>query len=253
MLSSATILFIVVFLSIALCGVESFVTIVGVPGYLKLMMSSADESMFERYNDIATKIRQKHASSGRKQSLIGIAGPPGAGKSTICSRMRDLLPGVAIVPMDGYHYTKSRLTTFDDPEQAFLRRGSHWTFDGHEFLSAIESLRMNQGGIFPSFDHKIGDPIANAIRVEDSDEYVIVEGNYLLLDIPPWNRLKSLFDFTIYIDCDEERLRQRVISRHMSVGCSRDRAILQYEKNDKLNAIEISQSKYRADYIVRSE
>lgn len=45
------------------------------------------------------------------------------------------------------------------------RRGAHWTFDVERFLEDIKNLRRTGEGSFPSFDHHIGDPIEDAIKV----------------------------------------------------------------------------------------
>eukprot|EP01035_Chromulina_nebulosa_P019086 gene19086-24914_t len=78
--------------------------------------------------------------------------------------LKDL--NAAILPMDGYHYTKKQLNDFNDPVEAFKRRGSHWTFDGTNFVNSVINLRKNGEGKFPSFDHAIGDPIDDDIRIK---------------------------------------------------------------------------------------
>ena len=47
----------------------------------------------------------KHAGKSRR-AIIAVAGPPGAGKSTITQELVGLLPAgsAAVVPMDGFHY-----------------------------------------------------------------------------------------------------------------------------------------------------
>jgi pantothenate kinase len=152
--------------------------------------------------------------------------------------------------MDGYHYTKEQLKLFPDPELAFKRRGSFWTFDGRKFLQDIQLLRRNRCGLFPSFDHAIGDPIKDDITVDTSDKVVLVEGNYLLIEEVPWIDLKHNFDLTIYLDVDQETLEQRVVGRHMKVGLSQDEAAERYVTNDKENAREIELCKCRADLVV---
>ncbi len=46
----------------------------------------------------------------------------------------------------------------------------------------------------PSFDHAVQDPVHDDIYISSSDRIVILEGNYLLLDEPPWNTIADLVD-----------------------------------------------------------
>ena len=71
----------------------------------------------------------------------------------------------------------------DNPEEAKLRRGAHWTFDAHAFLSAIHRLRLNSDDTIhlPSYDHNIRDPVQNDIHVNKHSQIIIIEGNYLLI------------------------------------------------------------------------
>jgi pantothenate kinase len=174
------------------------------------------------------------------------------GKSTVAKRLQNILDKCVVVPMDGYHYTKSELNNFENPQLAFDRRGCEWTFNGPKFVQDVSLLKQNKFGMFPSFDHSIGDPIENDIKVSNDDKFILIEGNYLLLDKEPWVDLKNLFDLTIYVDAGHEMLRQRVIQRHISVGYTLDVAITRFETNDLVNAIEIEKCKDRADLIISS-
>jgi pantothenate kinase len=46
----------------------------------------------------------------------------------------------------------------------------------------------------PSFDHAVQDPVLDTILISSSDRIVIVEGNYLLLDEAPWNKIAPIAD-----------------------------------------------------------
>lgn len=174
------------------------------------------------------------------------------GKSTLTSRLKELLDKSVVVPMDGYHYSKHELNNFPNSQEAFRRRGVDWTFNSEKFVHDISHLKETHEGQFPSFDHALGDPIENDIEVSKSHQYVLIEGNYLLLEKGPWRRLKDMFDYTIYIDTDHAILRERVTKRHIQVGHPGDVAVERFETNDLLNAIEIDKSKHRADLVVHS-
>lgn len=216
-----------------------------------------DVAMFAQYLNVSNIINSKFHSlsktSKKKRLFVGISGAPGSGKTTSCSRIQKLLNSSMIISMDGFHYTKSQLNEFPNSQEAFQRRGSHWTFDSLKFVNCIKDLIENGKGKFPSFDHKVGDPIDDDIIVNEDTEIIIIEGNYLLLDIEPWNQLKSLLDYHIYIDCPLDKLRSRVIKRHMAaLGDSEERATIRYDSNDYLNTLEIDKYKNKADLIIQS-
>ena len=155
--------------------------------------------------------------------------------------------------MDGFHYYKSKLDQFPDPSQAHKRRGAHWTFDASKFVYALQSAREGGSGDFPSFDHAVGDPVENAIQVTQSNKVVIVEGLYLLLNIPPWDRIKSFLHVCFYLDCPETDLIERLTNRHMetmklTAADARNRAVF----NDIPNSITVIESKDRADIILNA-
>lgn len=214
---------------------------------------SVDAAMLDVYNRVAAEIQSNSSNSGQKQYLVGIAGPPGGGKSTTVERLRERIPNSVVVPMDGYHFAKEHLRTFPDPEAALARRGAHWTFDSEAFVAALEGLRQSGHGSFPSFMHGVGDPVSDNIVVTAEHKVVLIEGNYLLLDIAPWDRIKGLLDFTYFIDCPLEVVEKRILKRHMEVnGNTAERALERVTVNDSPNAQLVLASKHRADAIIQS-
>src|SRR5438067_1689510 len=103
-----------------------------------------------------------HAIRDRKPApwLIAVAGIPGAGKSTIANTLRERVRGSAVLPMDGYHWPRARLTA-----EQLVRRGAPDTFDADSLRADLLRLREQRCGLFPAFDHAVKDPVPGAITV----------------------------------------------------------------------------------------
>ena len=79
-----------------------------------------------------------------RRVLVGLAGVPGAGKTTLAFALSQALreggARAMVLPMDGFHYTRAQLSQMDDPAEMHRRRGAHFTFDGaplHLFFSSF--------------------------------------------------------------------------------------------------------------------
>jgi len=180
--------------------------------------------------------------------LVGLAGVPGSGKTTLCHALKARRPEAAVISMDGYHLPRSRLDA-----EGLRRRGALPTFDGAAFQADLESLRRTRRGVFPGFDHAEKDPKPGAVRVTPDVPLVIVEGIYVLMR--DW-RAESLFDLRVFLDCELDEAVDRLTLRHVETGLSptaeagRHRAVT----NDRVNAEAILADgcRERAHLILRS-
>ncbi|KAL3647796.1 hypothetical protein CASFOL_008764 [Castilleja foliolosa] len=228
--------------------------------------------MDEIYDILANRLVPVAAAESNPnfKHIVGLCGPPGAGKSTLASsvatRVNELWaqrsscfdsqvesPEIAtVLPMDGFHLYRHQLDAMKDPKEAHARRGSPWTFDPERMLKCLTKLR-NEGSVYaPSFNHGVGDPVEDDIFVSLQHKVVIVEGNYLLLDEDVWRDISSIFDEKWFIDVDIDKSMQRVLKRHISTGKPLDVAKWRIDYNDRPNAELIIKSSKNADLIIKS-
>lgn len=187
------------------------------------------------------------AASGRRR-LLGIAGPPGAGKSTLAALLAEALGDRAVVvPMDGFHLPNEEL------ERLALRdrKGAPETFDGRGYLDLLGRLRRQEGEPVraPRFDRHLDRALPGAITVSPGVPLVITEGNYLLLDSPPWAGIRALLDEAWYLASDGARV-DRLVRRHVAHGRPPAEARAWVVRSDEANARLVEGSRHRADVVV---
>lgn len=174
-------------------------------------------------------------ASGRQRLIVAIAGPPGAGKSTLAETLLPLLSeGQAVaVAMDGFHYDNAIL----EARGLAARKGAPETFDFEGFRHMLERLRKADAEVAaPLFDRKADLARAGAMPVPAEARFVIVEGNYLLLDESPWYGLSPLFDVTVWLDVPSSELERRLVQRWLDHGLSPEEARVRAFTNDLPNA-----------------
>ena len=183
---------------------------------------------------------------GRGRYVFGLAGQPGSGKSTLAARLADAL-GAVVVPMDGFHLDNDEL----DRLGLSKVKGAPGTFDADGFVRLVDRLKHADGPISaPSFDRNADRTIGGAITVDPDDRIVIVEGNYLLLERPPWGALRDLFDLTGYIDVEAHTRVARLVARHVRHGRSPDEAREFVRMSDEANATIVAATRPRADVVI---
>lgn len=195
--------------------------------------------------------------SPESRYILGIAGIPGAGKSTLAEtlvrnlneRFSPLAPAI-VVPMDGFHRSNE---TLDEMKLLHLK-GVPASFDAEQFVQLLQTLRSNtKSQIFaPVFDRGSESSIAGGIVIKPEHTLCVVEGNYLLLPEAPWAEGRQCFDQVWFLDVDIETVYPRLLSRHMLVKSEQD-ARVKIESTDLPNASLILSSKSRADKLIETD
>lgn len=186
-----------------------------------------------------------------ERCLVGITGPPGVGKSTFAGVLaQEFDPHPPVVGMDGFHLANQYLADVG----LLDRKGAHFTFDEWGYVATLARIRNqndNETVYVPEFDRTVEDSIAAALPIRHSDRLVITEGNYLLLDQRPWNRVRDLLTLTVYLELDEEVRLHRLGRRHVEFGKTEQHAAKHVQESDQPNADLIAASRQFADFVVR--
>lgn len=204
--------------------------------------------------DLAARVEQ--AASGSPRFLLGIAGSPGSGKTTLTAAIVAELNArrsgtAAALPMDGFHLANATLDRLGRRD----RKGAIDTFDGWGFLALLHRVRLETDHtVFaPSFRREVDEGVAAEIAIEPTTRIVVVEGNYLLADVVPWARVREALDETWFCTTPGAVREQRLIERHTRHGRTRDAAAAWAREVDGANATLIEATAARADLVVSGE
>ncbi|GER24312.1 nucleoside/nucleotide kinase family protein [Zafaria cholistanensis] len=210
-------------------------------------------------DELVARIRHRKASS-EAPVVIGVAGAPGAGKTTLVEGLiKELNRGVADpenqefahVPMDGFHLSDQELARLGILD----RKGAPETFDVHGYAALLQRLRSRRDAVVyaPGFERTLEQPIAGVIPVFPSATTILTEGNYLLLDTPEWRKVRNQCTEVWYCEQDDSLRVRRLVQRHVEFGKSPAEAEAWVAGVDEKNAQLIRATRADADLIVTLE
>jgi pantothenate kinase len=205
-------------------------------------------------DDILVEQLLSSVDRSRRRFLLGIAGPPGAGKSTVAATVEqgaNARRGSAfavVAPMDGFHLSNATL------DMLGLRsvKGAPETFDVQGFVHLVERVRHDPGTtiLWPAFDRSLDETVPDAIAISPTTRLVVIEGNYLLLDRPCWRRVRPLLDEAWYVEAPRHVLRERLRDRAMAGGDTAIEAVAHVNESDLRNAELVATTRRAADRLL---
>ena len=191
-----------------------------------------------------------------RKVIAYLVGAPGTGKSTLASFLERLsrerqseVDVIRALPMDGYHFSAAymNITTVERDGKPVLMRdikGAPETFDVDLLVDKIREVRQ-EGTDWNIYDRKIHDVLPDYWSVED--DILLIEGNYLLLKDAGWTNVRTLADYSVFLDVPRDILRERLINRKIQGGLSREAAENFFEFSDSRNIERVLNNSAKAD------
>jgi pantothenate kinase len=188
-------------------------------------------------------------SSSDRRWIQGIAGIPGSGKSTFAAALVEQInqhQPAALVAMDGFHLPNQTLINMGRRDF----KGAPDTYDVNGYIALLKQLRTAAEPVrVPVYDRNLHEPVPGP-TIDPSVRIIITEGNYLLLDQPPWSQLADVLDSCWLINTSIDQARQWAINRHIKGGRDKTDAEQHYERTDLPNAQLVQQQMREPDKII---
>ena len=208
--------------------------------------------MKPRLERLARDARALVSESSR--AILGIAGSPGAGKSTLVDALLERVRAargddwVAHIPMDGFHLADAQL----DRINARGHKGAPDTFDaaGYAYLLQRVKATIDDPVYVPGFDRTLEQPLAAALVVLPSARLVVTEGNDPLLDDPHWARARHTMDAVWFVASEESERIERLVARHIEFGKTPEEARAWVATTDQYNSELVAATAGKADRVI---
>ncbi len=161
---------------------------------------------------------------GKVPYIIGVGGSVAAGKSTLARVMRALLsrwpntPKVQLVTTDGFLYPNAVL----EAEGLMNKKGFPESYDSPALINFLSDIKAGTQNVrAPVYSHLTYDILPDDFVTVDRPDILIVEGLNVLQPGRPVKHgnasafVSDFFDFSVYLDADENDLEQWYINRFL--------------------------------------
>ncbi|PKQ26247.1 MAG: nucleoside/nucleotide kinase family protein [Actinobacteria bacterium HGW-Actinobacteria-4] len=188
------------------------------------------------------------SASGSARTIVGIAGPPGGGKTTLARALCEAT-GFAHSPGDGFIIDAS----FADADGTFRDRGTVSGFDTAGYATLLRDVRRSYGTAdvtVPNYRHTQDGAGADAWVVPREARGVVTECNFLGSGSHGWPEVRGHLDVLIYVDQTWEVCRPRLMERQLAKGRTPAEAATRVDSHDRENFLEATRAAALADFVV---
>ncbi len=203
----------------------------------------------------------------KKRLMVAVVGPPGSGKSFFAAQVawmadKGFIPGsnAIALPMDGFHYPghvlNQKTLLLRNGERIPMKncKGAPETIDVEALHATLERIRLgNEKLVWPDYDRKLHDVVPNGIRISSTHNLILVEGNYLLVKVPPYKGISDIFDLRIYVEAPGPTIVTNLMNRHIEGGKTVEQAKDWVRRIDLPNARLVEGTRSSADVVVRRD
>jgi pantothenate kinase len=208
----------------------------------------------EQVEDVVRDAIEATLAAKGRRIILGLAGPPGAGKSTLAvaivssaqARMGD--EWAAYLPMDGYHLSNAQLDRIGLRD----RKGAPETFDADGYAAMLARVAADDARdiYVPDYDRTVHEPVAARHLIPGTARLVVTEGNYLAVGEPRWRGARRWIDHLWYVDAADALREERLINRQLRGGLQQPAALDWVTRSDRPNGELVKGSRDNADRVI---